>query len=158
MTMPLPPQVNMPISLLSRFDIFFIIEDKPDPEKDSRLADRIIQSHLAGEVLKAGEEDELAIRSLEGPIDSRLLKLYIGYAKKLRPVMSTQAQIKIKEYYTGLRRRYHSVDDQDKTMPITPRQLESIIRLAEADVDNAKYQTAAAYDRDATTLSVSLAF
>ncbi len=32
------------------------------------------------------------------------------------------------------------------------------IRLAEADVDNAKYQTASAYDRDATTLSVSLAF
>ena len=51
----------------------------------------------------------------------------------MRPVMSTQAQHKIKEYYTGLRRRYHNVDDQDKTMPITPRQLESIIRLAEAD-------------------------
>jgi len=32
------------------------------------------------------------------------------------------------------------------------------IRLAEADVSNAKYQTGAAYDRDATTLSVSLAF
>ncbi|HJN31444.1 MAG TPA: hypothetical protein QGH64_00605, partial [Candidatus Poseidoniia archaeon] len=47
-------------------------------------------------------------------------------------IMSPQAQNKIKEYYTGLRRRYHSVDDQDKTMPITPRQLESIIRIAEA--------------------------
>ena len=46
--------------------------------------------------------------------------------------MTPQAQNKIKEYYTGLRRRYHSVDDQDKTMPITPRQLESIIRIAEA--------------------------
>ena len=32
------------------------------------------------------------------------------------------------------------------------------IRLAEASVDNAKYQTTAAYDRDATTISVSLAF
>ena len=32
------------------------------------------------------------------------------------------------------------------------------IRLAEASVDNAKYQTTAAYDRDATTLSISLAF
>ena len=132
MTMPLPPQVNMPVSLLSRFDIFFIIEDKPDPEKDSLLADRIIQSHLAGEILKAGEENELAIRSLEGPIDSRLLKLYIGYAKKLRPVMTAQAQTMIKNHYTDLRKRYHNVDDQDKTMPITPRQLESIIRLAEA--------------------------
>mgnify|MGYP002834293495 FL=1 len=136
MSLPLPPQVNMPVSLLSRFDIFFIIEDKADPEKDNLLADKILESHRAGEVLTPGEVgagDELAIRSLEGPIDSRLLKLYISYAKKMRPVMSTQAQHKIKEYYTGLRRRYHSVDDQDKTMPITPRQLESIIRLAEAD-------------------------
>ena len=136
MTMPLPPQVNMPVSLLSRFDIFFIIEDKPDPDKDSLLADRIIQSHLAGEVLTPGEssnEDELAIRTLEAPVDSRMLKLYISYAKKLRPVMTTEAQYKIKEYYTGLRNRYHSTDEQDKTMPITPRQLESIIRLSEAD-------------------------
>lgn len=46
--------------------------------------------------------------------------------------MTTQAQALIKNHYTDLRKRYHSVDDQDKTMPITPRQLESIIRLAEA--------------------------
>ena len=32
------------------------------------------------------------------------------------------------------------------------------IRLAEATADNMKYQTTSAYDRDATTLSVSLAF
>ncbi|MED6306232.1 MAG: minichromosome maintenance protein MCM [Candidatus Thermoplasmatota archaeon] len=136
MTMPLPPQVNMPISLLSRFDIFFIITDNPEPEKDDLLADRILESHRAGEVLTPGDDtsgDELAVRTLEGPINSRLLKLYISYAKRLRPVMSTQAQRTIKEYYTGLRKRYHNVDDQDKTMPITPRQLESIIRLAEAD-------------------------
>jgi len=135
MSMPLPPQVNMPVSLLSRFDIFFIIEDKADPDKDSLLADRIIQSHLAGEVLKPGEVnegDELAIRSVEGPINSRMLKLYISYAKKLRPVMTAEAQHKIKDFYTRLRNRYHNTDEQDKTMPITPRQLESIIRIAEA--------------------------
>ncbi len=135
MSMPLPPQVNMPVSLLSRFDIFFIIEDKADPDKDSLLADRIIQSHLAGEVLKPGEVnegDELAIRSVEGPINSRMLKLYISYAKKIRPVMTAEAQHKIKDFYTRLRNRYHNTDEQDKTMPITPRQLESIIRIAEA--------------------------
>jgi replicative DNA helicase Mcm len=136
MTLPLPPQVNMPVSLLSRFDIFFIITDTPNPERDSLLADRILESHRAGEELIPGEKvssDQLAFRSLEGPINSRLLKIYIAYAKKFRPIMTSEAQYKIKEYYTGLRRRYHSVDDQDKTMPITPRQLESIIRLAEAE-------------------------
>ena len=46
--------------------------------------------------------------------------------------MTSQAQTLIKEHYTDLRKRYHNTDDQDKTMPITPRQLESIIRLAEA--------------------------
>ena len=46
--------------------------------------------------------------------------------------MTPQAQTLIKEHYTDLRKRYHKTDDQDKTMPITPRQLESIIRLAEA--------------------------
>ena len=136
MTLPLPPQVNMPISLLSRFDIFFIITDDPDPERDNLLADKILNSHRAGEELIPGEtidEDQLAVKSLEGPIDQRLLRLYISYAKKLRPVMTSEAQYKIKEYYTGLRNRYHNTDEQDKTMPITPRQLESIIRLSEAD-------------------------
>jgi len=32
------------------------------------------------------------------------------------------------------------------------------IRIAEAQADNMKYQNTAAYDRDATTISVSLAF
>ena len=47
--------------------------------------------------------------------------------------MTHQAQTRIKEYYTKLRNVYHNIEDQDKTMPITPRQLESIIRLAEAN-------------------------
>ena len=47
--------------------------------------------------------------------------------------MTHQSQTRIKEHYTKLRNVYHNLDDQDKTMPITPRQLESIIRLAEAN-------------------------
>ena len=134
MTMPLPPQVNMPVSLLSRFDVFFIITDSPNPDRDKLLADRILESHKAGESLTPGEKpDEETTKSLGGPIDSRLLKLYIAYARRLRPILTHQAQNKIKEYYTSLRNIYHKLDDQDKTMPITPRQLESIIRLAEAN-------------------------
>ena len=129
----LAKQIDMPTSLLSRFDIFFIIQDRPDEEKDKLLADKIIESHRTGEILTPGETDSTDTRALEGPISHRLLKLYISYAKKLRPVLSLQAQNMIKEYYTGLRKRYHLQDDEDKTMPITPRQLESIIRLAEAD-------------------------
>ena len=129
----LAKQIDMPTSLLSRFDIFFIIQDRPDEEKDKLLADKIIESHRVGEILIPGETDSTDTRGLEGPISHRMLKLYISHAKKLRPVLSLQAQNMIKEYYTGLRKRYHTTDDEDKTMPITPRQLESIIRLSEAD-------------------------
>ena len=54
MTMPLPSQVNMPVSLLSRFDIFFIITDSPDPDRDKLLAERILESHRAGETMTPG--------------------------------------------------------------------------------------------------------
>ena len=88
MTMPLPSQVNMPVSLLSRFDIFFIITDSPDPDRDKLLADRILESHRAGETMTPGEVADIeTTKSLEGPIDSRLLKLYIAYARRLRPCL-----------------------------------------------------------------------
>ena len=102
MTMPLPPQVNMPVSLLSRFDVFFIITDAPDPDRDKLLADRILESHRAGEALTPGEvPEEENTRNLEGPIDTRLLRLYISYARRLRPIMTHQAQTRICLLYTS---------------------------------------------------------
>jgi len=61
----------------------------------------------------------------------------------------------------------HWESDQDNTADVTAEASSfqvaytmggASIRLAEASSDNNKYQTGAAYDRDATTISVSLAF
>jgi len=135
MTRPLAPQVNMPITLLSRFDIFFIISDVPDEERDNKLAERMLESHRAGEMMGSGKDTELEERELQPAIPHDLLRLYVGHARKMRPVMTTQAQHKLQDHYTAMRRSYQGrgEDDDQRVFPITPRQLESLIRLAEAD-------------------------
>ena len=135
MTRPLSGQVNLPMTLLSRFDIFFIIRDIPNPERDEQLAERVLESHRAGEVLGTeGDEDDLEWRELQPPVRHDLLRKYVRHARKLRPVMTPQAQIKIRDHYTQMRRHYRALSEEDDVVfPITPRQLESIIRLAEAD-------------------------
>ena len=135
MTRPLSGQVDLPMTLLSRFDIFFIIRDIPNPERDEQLAERVLESHRAGEVLGTeGDEDDLEWRELQPPVPQELLRKYVRYARKLRPVMTPQTQIKIRDHYTQMRRHYRALSEEDDVVfPITPRQLESIIRLAEAD-------------------------
>jgi len=133
-TRPLPPQVNMPVTLLSRFDIFFIIYDIPNPERDAKLATRILESHRAGEMIGSGADTELEERELQPAIPHDLLRLYVGYARKIRPVMTPQAQLKLQNHYTSMRKSYQERGEvEEQVFPITPRQLESLIRLAEAD-------------------------
>ncbi len=133
-TLPLPPQVNMPITLLSRFDIFFIIYDIPDEERDKKLAGRVLESHRAGEIIGSGRDAELEERELQPAISHDLLRLYVGHARKIRPVMTTQAQHILQGHYTAMRKAYQERGElEEQVFPITPRQLESLIRLAEAD-------------------------
>ncbi len=133
-TRPLPAQVDMPVTLLSRFDIFFIIYDTPNEERDKKLAERVLESHRAGEMMGSGKDTEIEERGLQPAIPHDLLRLYVGYARKIRPVMTTQTQLKLQDHYTAMRKAYQERGElEEQVFPITPRQLESLIRLAEAD-------------------------
>ncbi|KAJ1970323.1 DNA replication licensing factor mcm8, partial [Dimargaris verticillata] len=58
-----------------------------------------------------------------------LLRKYIAYARKyVQPRLSSEASNAIQQFYLKLRTQRKSVD----STPITTRQLESLIRLAEA--------------------------
>ena len=43
-------QINMPPSLMSRFDLIFILQDRPDEKRDTNIAGHILKSHYAGEL------------------------------------------------------------------------------------------------------------
>ncbi len=117
----------------SRFDVIFPIMDRPQAQFDKAMAEHILKGHLVGEqVRRAGE-------TLGGPeeideaflpyFEPSFLRKYVAYAKRLYPVMSEQAMGILQEKYLEIRRQG---EVEGGAVPITPRQLEAFIRLAEA--------------------------
>ncbi|MDY6776588.1 MAG: LAGLIDADG family homing endonuclease [Candidatus Nanohaloarchaea archaeon] len=116
---PIPEQINIGDTLLSRFDLIFPVKDKPDQEKDQKLADHVISMH---------REPETHV----GDIETELLRKYIAYAKKnVRPELSDTAQKRLKEFYVNIRGQGSS-EEGERSVPMTARQLEALIRLSEA--------------------------
>nr|XP_043613345.1 probable DNA helicase MCM8 [Erigeron canadensis] len=141
-------------ALLSRFDLVFILLDKPDELLDKRVSEHIMSLH-AGNVDNSQAARKLAnSQSVSGidlnvksgslvsrlrldprkdrdfvPLPSPLLRKYIAYARTFAsPRMSRPAAKILQDFYLKLRDRNTSADGT----PITARQLESLVRLAQA--------------------------
>ena len=107
--------VNLPIPLLTRFDLIFVVRDIPGREKDEKIARHIIELHTP-----QGADR----RSV---IDVDLLTKYLAYAKKSSPDLTKEAEEKILDYYLQMRNV-----ESEEMITVTPRQLGGIIRLATA--------------------------
>lgn len=118
---PIPAQIDLPPTLINRFDLIFPIRDLPDRDTDEKIA---------GHILKIYREKE----SLERPVEPELMKKYIAYAKKnMNPQMSEAAAKEIQDFYVGLRNTAQVGDESGvKPIPISARQLEAIVRLSES--------------------------
>lgn len=117
---PVAEQIKIPPVLVSRFDLIFPVRDIPDPQMDDKIS-----SHMIGLHRKTG-------KTVKPPLPSDFLKKYIVYAKKyVHPqIKSKEVEEKIKEFYLSWRK---IASNPGNPIPITPRQLESIIRLAKAN-------------------------
>ncbi len=114
--------VNLPPTILSRFDLIFVVRDVISVERDRRLVSHILEAHSVSERFKPD-------------IDPELLKKYIIYAKRyVRPRLTPQAKKLIEDFFVEMRSSALSYQAQGSQapIPITARQLEAIIRLAEA--------------------------
>jgi len=128
---PTAEQINLPSTILSRFDLIFVIEDKPDPDRDKRLAGHILRIHKN--------------TSIPFEIDPELLRKYIAYARKeVHPKLTQEAMRVLEEFYVGMR---GGVDDEeDAPVPITARQLEALVRLSESSARIRLSQEVTDYD------------
>lgn len=137
---PVAKQINMEPPLLSRFDLIFIISDDPKPEKDAAVSNHIFNVHIAGELLlqrqnihNSGITDEEiagAVESIKPAIESELLRKYIAYSKKkVFPRITPDARKQLNDFYLNLRKQGAQ---PDSPIPVTARNLEALIRLAEA--------------------------
>jgi len=128
-------QIDLPPALLSRFDIIFSMIDRPQSDRDRELAEHVLKGHRVGEIRRrreAGLSSE-ETQALEEPytphFNPDFLRKYVAYAKRLFPVMTEDAMGIIERKYLEIRKTGEAAGS---SVPITPRQLEAIIRLSEA--------------------------
>jgi replicative DNA helicase Mcm len=107
--------VNLPIPLLTRFDLIFVVRDIPTKEKDTMIAKHIIQRNTTQGTDK------------KSVIEVDLLTKYLSYAKRGVPELTPEAEAKILDYYLKMRNV-----ESEEMITVTPRQLEGIIRLSTA--------------------------
>uniref|UniRef100_A0A1D1XQU5 DNA replication licensing factor MCM4 n=1 Tax=Anthurium amnicola TaxID=1678845 RepID=A0A1D1XQU5_9ARAE len=114
--------IHLPPTLLSRFDLIYLILDKADEQTDRRLAKHIVALHF--------ENPESVVQEV---LDLPTLTAYISYARKhIHPQLTDEAAEALTRGYVEMRRRGNFPGSSKKVITATPRQIESLIRLSEA--------------------------
>jgi len=109
--------ISLPITILSRFDLIFVLKDVPEKEHDSRMSTHILELHRR------------KTPPAEPPISSDLLRKYIAYAKGVTPALTSEAEERLRDFYLEMR---SASEAEGSPIAITARQLESLVRIAEA--------------------------
>ena len=126
--------ISLPVTILSRFDVIFVLRDVPDKEADARMSQHILEIHRRG------------LSPVEAPVDAELMRKYISYAKQIRPELSGEALRRLGDFYLAMR---GASDTEGSPVAITARQLESLVRLAEARARAALRKEVSAEDAEA---------
>jgi replicative DNA helicase Mcm len=112
-------QIELPTTLINRFDLIFPVRDIPDKDKDTKLANFILKLHQSD-------------KKKESEISSDMIKKYISYARrKSFPKLSEEALMQIQQFFVKMRNAGND-EGSFQTIGISARQLEALVRLSEA--------------------------
>jgi len=109
--------VPLPVTILSRFDLIFVLRDVPNKESDAKMSKHILEIHRRG------------VSPVEAPVDAELLRKYVSFAKTIKPVLSEEALKQLSDFYLAMR---SASETEGSPVAITARQLESLVRVSEA--------------------------
>ncbi|MBS7633741.1 minichromosome maintenance protein MCM, partial [Candidatus Bathyarchaeota archaeon] len=126
--------ISLPVTILSRFDLIFVLRDVPNKEADGKMSQHILNLHRKG------------LSSASSPIPLELLRKYISYSKGIRPVLTDEALKRLNDFYLAMRAASES---EGSPVAITARQLESLVRTAEARARAALRKEVTAEDAEA---------
>jgi len=125
--------IDFETTILSRFDLIFIIRDIKDVSRDTRLAQHIMGLHInvnAVAAKKKAKEDDATT------ISPDLISKYIAFARhRIHPRLSKKAAEMLKNHYVNFRRETKMMAEESgqvSAIPLTVRQLESMIRISES--------------------------
>jgi len=134
-------QIDLPPTLISRFDLIFPIKDIPNVDRDTAMAAFILKIHSSSKI----ENSDVSTEDL---------KKYLIYARqKIRPELTPLAFDAIKNYYVEMRRSAGGEGEGGARVTITARQLEALVRLSEA---SAKTRLSLKIERDDAQRAIDL--
>ncbi|XP_039610016.1 MCM3 minichromosome maintenance deficient 3 (S. cerevisiae), like [Polypterus senegalus] len=185
--------IGLQDSLLSRFDLLFIVLDQMDPDSDREISDHVLRMHryrMPGEqdgtamplgctvdvfttsdpnIIDAAEQ-ELKIyekhdnllhgykRKRDSIVSMEFIRKYIHVAKLVKPVLTQEAADYISEEYSKLRSHDQMSSTSARTMPVTARALETMIRLSTAHAKARMSKTIELQDSEAALELVQFAY
>ncbi len=126
--------ISLPVTILSRFDLIFVLRDVPNKESDGKMSRHILEIHRRG------------ISPVEAQVDAELLRKYVSYAKGVKPELSNDALKRLSDFYLAMR---NASETEGSPVAITARQLESLVRIAEARARVALRKEVSAEDAEA---------
>ena len=137
---PIAQQIDLPPTLLNRFDVIFTLRDLPDRAKDEAIATHVLTEHQQ--------------TSTKNVLDRFLLRKYFSYARqRIKPKLTEEAVEEIKRFYVDLRNSPSSGGNEIKPIPISARQLEALVRLSEA---SAKTRLSDKVTKDDAKIAINL--
>ncbi|PKY03789.1 DNA replication licensing factor mcm5 [Aspergillus campestris IBT 28561] len=119
--------IDFQTTILSRFDMIFIVRDDHERGRDERIARHVMGVHMGGRGIEEQVEAEV-------PVDT--MKRYISYCRsRCAPRLSPEAAEKLSSHFVSIRKQVHRAELDSNTrssIPITVRQLEAIVRITES--------------------------
>lgn len=136
----IPEQIHLPPALINRFDVIFTMRDMPNKGNDEKVADHILYEHQREAKTMLIEKD--------------IFRKYIAYARqKIHPKLTDEAVAEMKRFYIDLRNKPIFEGGEMKSIPISARQLNSLIRMAEAA---AKVRMSETVDKEDARVAINL--
>lgn len=116
--------INLPAALLSRFDILFLILDKPNLENDIKLAEHVAYVHMFNK--HPIDEENITV-------DENIIRQYISISRTYKPVITPQVSDYIVNKYIKLRQESKKNENSKKFFShASPRTLLGILRMSQA--------------------------
>jgi replicative DNA helicase Mcm len=137
-TQSITQQIDLPATLINRFDLIFVLRDLPNIKQDDAIATHVLNIHQ--------------MKGAKPEIDRELFRKYIAYAKqKIEPKLTEEAVKEIKNFYVKLRNLQAS--GESGSIAISARQLQGLVRLAEA---HAKSRLSHTVDKEDSQVAIRL--
>ncbi|RMZ91481.1 hypothetical protein DV736_g1283, partial [Chaetothyriales sp. CBS 134916] len=127
--------IDFQTTILSRFDMIFIVRDDHDRARDERIAKHVMSIHMGGKGALAAEAND-PDASIDTEFDVEKMRRYIAFCKsRCAPRLSLAASEKLSSHFVSIRNRVAQSErtaNARSSIPITIRQLEAIIRITES--------------------------